>query len=69
MQYRIRLYDDELPIEMQSDPVDVEADREPDTTSDEDFIIFYRDGAKIALFRRKHVRAIHEVSRTAAGRR
>ena len=62
MRYRIRIYDHELPIDMQADPIEIEVDREPDLESDSDFIIFYRDGTKVALFRRDHVRAVHEVS-------
>jgi hypothetical protein len=62
MRYRVRIYDHELPVEMQADPIEVEADREPDLESDPNFIIFHRAGARVALFRRDHVRAVHEVS-------
>ena len=67
MRYRVHLYNHQLPIEMQADPVDVDSSQPPDLAADPEFVVFVRDGARVALFRRELVQAIHEV-RAAAPR-
>ena len=61
MRYRVVLNDPNQPMVM-SETVEVEVDREPDRTSDPEFIIFTRDGAQVGLFRREQVQAVYEVS-------
>ena len=68
MRYRVHLYNHELPIDMQADPVIVDSSGPPDFRSDPEFVVFTRDGVIVAMFRREHVQAIYEASTAAASR-
>ena len=65
MRYRIILNDPGQPSVM-SDAVEIEADCEPDRMSDLEFVILTRQGKEVGLFRRERVKAIYEVSSSAA---
>ena len=61
MRYRVHLYNHQLPLDMQADPVEVDCSGPPTFGADGEFLVFTRDGTPVAMFRRELVQAVHEL--------
>ena len=61
MRYRVHLYDRRLPHDMQPAAVEVDCSAPPDVHTDPEFVVFTRDAARVATFRRELVQAVYEV--------
>ena len=68
MRYRVHLYNHQLPLDMQADPVEVDCSGPPDFGADAEFLVFTLDGAPVAMFRRELVQAVHELPTPGARR-